>query len=52
MLWASWNLACGGQFGLNRCVRFQSARKPPAAVNAATEESIRRPALVRFILSG
>src|SRR5215212_807702 len=48
-LWASWNLACGGQLGLNRCVRFQSAKKPPTVVNAATEMRILRPELVRII---
>src|SRR3712207_3025473 len=47
MLWASWNLACGGQSGLNRCVRFQSAKKPPTVVNAATEVSSSRPLPVR-----
>src|SRR5918994_7013614 len=49
MVWASWNLACGVQFGLNRCVRFQSAKKPPTAVNAATEVSSNRPLQVRSI---
>jgi hypothetical protein len=34
---------------LNRCVRFQSAKKPPTAVNAATEVRILRPELVRFM---
>src|SRR5215213_4196656 len=48
-LWASWNLACGGQLGLNRCVRFQSAKKPPTVVNAATEVRILRPEFDRFI---
>src|SRR3954451_11756317 len=50
MVWASWNLACGGHAGLNRCVRFQSAAKPPAAVRAATERSKALPG--RFIASG
>ena len=26
MVWALWNLACGGQVGLSMCVSFQSAR--------------------------
>src|SRR5215218_9603925 len=49
MVRASWNLACGGQSGLNRCVRFQSAKKPPAVVNAATEVSTKRPLPLRSI---
>jgi hypothetical protein len=52
MLRASWNLACGGQLGLNRCVRFQSASRPPTIVNVATKVRIHRPLLVRFIVPG
>src|SRR5215207_8087742 len=49
MVRAAWNLACGGHSGLNRCVRFQSATKPPAVVNAATDVSTNRPLPVRSI---
>src|SRR3954454_8631436 len=46
MVMASWNRACGGQAGLNRWVRFQSAANPLIAVISASARSAFRPVVM------